>query len=341
MRGKARLGMGMKATKGKDRFNAAKFVFDKIVEGLKKGDAIWLKPWVDGAFLPCNAVTKRSYHGFNAFFLNWLAAEEKYSTARFLTFNQCKALGGHVRKGEHSTVIVWADRVHPFKRNANGEIEKDENGKPKHDTKRVIFVDRYFNVFNIDQCEGLPERLYKVEKFKNDPIEAAEAIVGGYRGAPNIEHGGEVACYVPSQDEIRIPKIECFKSSAEYYSTLFHEMIHSTGVPNRCARENFEKHHGEHYAFEELVAEIGAAILCNECGISTTVKNSAAYCKAWLKRIGDGEIGDKQMLSAFNKAWKAAQFVLGRNAKDEGGDAKDGAKDMKGEKGGNTFASAA
>lgn len=311
--------------KGKaERFNVARFVFDKIVEGLKNGEVMWHKPWVERQ-LPQNAVTKRPYHGFNAFFLNFISQTQGYKTSRYLTFNQCKALGGHVRKGEHSAMVVWADMLHPYKRDENGEIVKGEDGKSLRDMKKVFFCDRYFSVFNIDQCEGLPDRLFEVESFATEPIEEAAKIVKGYKGCPPIREGYDHCAYVPSRDRIEMPFINQFERADEYYSALFHEMIHSTGAKKRLDRDLSGIMGTPSYAFEELVAEIGAAILCNSCGITTTIENTTAYCQSWLKRIEEGEISDKKMLAAFNRAWKAANHILG--VKEKGGESDGDAAD--------------
>ena len=300
----------MSSEKNTKRFNAAHEVYERIVSALQSGVVIWKKPWVDGT-IPMNVVTKRAYKGFNTFVLNMLCIERGYATGRFLTFEQCNRLGGKVRKGEKSARVFWRDFVHPAKRDESGVVLKDEAGRVVRDTEKVIFVDRHYSVFNIAQCEGLPSEFFVTTRFDTKPIASAERIVHEYKDGPIISHGGGVAYYSPIRDTVCLPDIENFKSSEGYYGTLFHELVHSTGASSRLERDMTGTFGTSPYAFEELVAEIGSSILCNECGLLPYVEDAATYCDSWLKCFVDGTIKKKQMLSAFSKAWSAVKFIRG------------------------------
>ena len=301
----------MRREKKTKRFNAAHEVYERIVSALQSGVAIWMKPWVDGE-TPMNVVTKRAYNGFNTFALNMVCIERGYATGRFLTFEQCNRLGGKVRKGEKAERVFWRDYVHPAKRDDAGVVVKDEKGMVVKDTSIVIFVDRHYSVFNIDQCEGLPREFFVTKKFDTKPIASAERIVHGYKGGPSISHGGDVAYYSPASDTVCLPEMKNFKNGEGYYGTLFHELVHSTGASCRLKRDLTGAFGTSSYAFEELVAEIGASILCNECGLLPHVENAAAYCESWLQSFIDGTIKKQQMLSAFSKAWAAVKFMQRR-----------------------------
>lgn len=301
----------MSGEKNTKRFNAAHEVYERIVSALQSGVVIWKKPWVDGT-MPMNVVTKRAYRGFNTFVLNMVCIERGYATGRFVTFEQCNRLGGKVRKGEKSARVFWRDFVHPAKRDESGVVLKDEEGSVVRDTEKVIFVDRHYSVFNIAQCEGLPSEFFVTTRFDTKPIASAERIVHEYKDGPIISHGGGVAYYSPIRDTVCLPDIENFKSSEGYYGTLFHELVHSTGASSRLERDMTGTFGTAPYAFEELVAEIGSSILCNECGLLPYVEDAAAYCDSWLKCFVDGTLKKKQMLSAFSKAWAAVRFIRRR-----------------------------
>ena len=298
------------------RFSAAKVIFDTIVENLEKENIIWAKPWINSE-LPHNAVSKRPYGGFNAFLLNFITIDKGYKTSRFVTFKQAKEMGGSVRKGEKGYMIVFNEMRFAYAKDENGNVVKDENGKTKYDLTKKYFLSRYYIVFNIDQCENLPEKLYNVESFNTEIAPNAEAVLNNYEDCPPISYGGDMAAYSPSMDIIKMPYMEHFKTTEGYYSTLFHECIHSTGAKCRLNRPmSSKKENIEEYAKEELIAEIGAAILMNASGLNVEIEDKAAYCKSWLKAIK--EMKDGTLMGAFTKAWKAAEYVQGRTAENKG-----------------------
>jgi antirestriction protein ArdC len=273
--------------------NVYQIVTDRILTALSNGIVPWRKPWATHA--PKNLVSGREYRGVNVLLLS--AAH--YECAYWLTFNQARNLGGTVKKGERGTPIVYWKVSE--ERNGKGEMEKS-------------FLLRYFTVFNVNQCEGI-EAPPAVFRPAFNPIEECERIVTSYVDRPRIDHGGNVACYIPSLDRVQLPTREAFHSPAEYYSTLFHELAHSTGAASRLSRKgitdasSFASHA---YSFEELIAECASAFLCTEAGIAgSTIENSAAYIASWGKKLRSEP---RWIVQASAQAAKAADLVLGMAA---------------------------
>lgn len=273
-----------------------KIITDRILAQLDKGTIPWQKVWKE--YEPnANFLTKKPYRGCNVL----LTAFHEYSSRYFLTYNQCKQLGGNVKRGETGFPILFWNFV-----------KKEENG-----TKRSIPFMRYYTVFNIDQCEGC-EKINE-EKAKDETIrkqfqnEKCDEIIAKYTKTTGIKiktapHGISGARYYLNGDYIEIQDKKYFNSVEEYYASLFHEMVHSTGHKDRCNREM--KQDQEKYSKEELVAEIGAAFLCNLCGIDTeqTMDNSAGYIDFYKNLLkGDNKI----IVQASSRAQKAVDFVLG------------------------------
>ena len=285
-----------------EKLDAYAVLTSKILDALKNGDVPWRKPWLTGP--PKSLSTGKTYRGFNQLLLGFLGRE--HDTPFWGTFNQLSDLGGQVKKGEHSTpVSFWK------------ELEFEDEKAP--DGTKKIMMCRYYRAFNADQAswaKGEP-RLVKEWKEKQaqvgqaDPHERAEQLIADFPGAPAFEERGMVAFYAPSDDKVVIPKRELFESQAARYQTLFHEFIHSTGHPKRLNRfEISATPSREEYSKEELVAELGAAFLCNESGIEPRVEQSAAYCKSWLEKLTSDP---KILIGAASLAAKAADHFLGRN----------------------------
>ena len=300
----------------KEKKDVFQIVTEKIMQQLEKGVIPWRKPWKGGsAYMPKNFVTKKSYRGINPWLLAGTSFEKGYESPFWVTFKQAQALGGKVKKGEKGTLIVFWKWL--FKKVNGGTTDKIEGIEALETTQggapKKIPLLRYYYVFNVEQCEGF--EIPQVEKpqgkeFK--PIEQAEALVEGYKTKPEIKHAKQQAYYSPRLDYINMPKKESFDHVEEYYSTLFHELVHSTGHDSRLKREGFDEAHffGDVvYSKEELVAEFGASFLCGFAGIENqTVKNSSAYIKGWVTMLK----GDKRLLvMACAKAQKAVDYVLG------------------------------
>ena len=261
-------------------------VTDRIIETLESGVIPWQKPWTgikSGAY---NRVSKKPYSLLNQMLLQ--------HDGEYATFKQWQDLGGHVRKGEKSEIVVFW-KIQPI------EEEKEDGTK---EIKQIPLL-RYFNVFHISQVDGV-EPLQADDLNDIEPIEKAENILHDYWARENItvEHkAGDDAYYSPSRDLIRLPLFKQFTDVNEYYSTAFHESVHSTMKESRCNRAEDRK------GKEELVAEIGSASLMNIIGIETnkSFRNSSAYIQNWLSVLKNDV---KFIVSASSKAEKAVDYIL-------------------------------
>jgi antirestriction protein ArdC len=271
-------------------------ITSRIVAELERGVVPWRRPWA--AKLPVNLCTQKMYRGLNVLTLG----SQGYASRFWLTLRQANELGGRIRRGERSSPVVYW--------NIGEEKEYVTRDGESRVSKPVIL--RYSNVFNLTQTEGidLPESALQ-ETRTNDPIDECERVVAGMPGRPAIDSSNR-AWYAPARDVVGMPSIGLFRTSEEYYSTLFHELTHSTGHPSRIGREGVEQLQpfgSESYSREELVAEVGAAMLCGCAGIANrTVENSAAYLRGWIDRLkGDARL----IVGAASAAQKAADYILG------------------------------
>ncbi len=207
--------------------------------------------------------------------------------------------------------MLW--KVEDFKRSSE-DLDTDENDE----NHRRRFLLRYFRVFNLEQCE-LPQpaldKLPKTERHEHNPIEAAERIVAGMPNPPEIEYAGSRAFYSPLTDRITLPPRELFASAEEIYASLFHELGHASGARGRLNRRSIVEgapFGSATYGFEEIIAEMSAAYLCAEAGISPAViDNESAYIQNWLKALRDDR---RLVVHAAAQAQKAADYILGRTA---------------------------
>ena len=277
--------------------NVYEMVTNRIIEQLESGVIPWEKPWSDvrsGAF---NRVSKITYSLLNQMLLG--------KDGEWASFKQWTDLGGHIRKGEKSSIVVFW-KILPVE-----EVQEDGS---KLVTQIPLLI--YINVFHISQVDGV-EPLPKEELHDIEPIEKAESILQDYWTRENIkvEHiKGNKAFYSPMSDMIQLPLFEQFKDANEYYSTAFHESVHSTMKESRCNRAEERKNKlvafgSEEYSKEELVAELGSASLMNIIGIETkkSFKNSTAYIQSWI-RVLKNDV--KFIVSASSKAEKAVNYIL-------------------------------
>jgi antirestriction protein ArdC len=232
--------------------------------------------------------------------LNLKAMQCGYTANRWLTFNQARALGANVRRGEHGTEVVL------FKMLDVPETAKPVPAAPAEDDRKVIPLIRSFTVFNASQVDGLPEGLVPPPREVSDweGCEAAETLISA--SGASIQYGGSKAFYAPSMDLIQLPDRVSFVSSTAYYQVALHELSHWTGAPHRCNRPLLGRAHIESYAYEELVAELGSAFLCNHCGLPGVTQH-ASYIESWLKALRDDK---KLIFSAASLAQKAADFLI-------------------------------
>ena len=275
--------------------NVYEVITERILAQLESGVIPWRRPWEQVESK--NVATGKKYRGINAITL---------PGGFFGTFAQVKALGGHVKKGVHGFPVVFFS----FPSGKEGEEEHEEETEKKGRTAPII---RYYHVFRIEDCEGIDLTQFKAEEGNPSSIEAAEAIVMGMQSRPKIvEKSGKEAFYCPSTDTVQIPSRSQFPKIEEFYSTLFHELSHSTGHADRLGRKTLTElaaFGSANYGKEELVAEFGASFLCGEARIdNTTVKNSASYIDSWKKAI---KADSKLVLQAAGLGQKAADYILG------------------------------
>jgi antirestriction protein ArdC len=254
-------------------------VTERILRALRSGTAPWVKPW--GVPLPYNAATGRRYSGVNIILL-W---DTLHARPAWITWNQAKLLDAHVKKEEHATRIVYASTI--------TKVEEDE--------ERAIPFLKYYYVFNVEQVDGLPEHCYAVPK--ENAKDSVSAFLTG-TGA-NVRHGGTRAFYSPGDDLIQMPHPEHFVTAEHYDATLLHEHVHWTGHPSRLARDIGRRFGDSAYAFEELVAELGAAFLSAELGMPSELHH-ADYIGSWVKLLSDYE---RAIFSAARKATEAADYL--------------------------------
>jgi antirestriction protein ArdC len=279
-------------------------ITERIVSLLEKGCVPWQQPWSAEQGFPKNLVSQKEYRGVNPFLL----ASMGYTSPYFLSFKQAKELGGSPRKGEHGCPVVFWKQL---------EVA-DVAAK---DGKKKIPMLRYYTVFNVTQCDGIPTvKIPKGKAFNFDhkPIESAQRIVDAMPKRPEIKSGVGRAFYSPSSDFVGMPSLAEFRSPEDYHSVLFHELVHATGHASRLGRKCVTSSDGEWSAFgtapyarEELVAEMGAAFLAGHAGIiEQTILPTANYLASWIERLKDDP---KLIVQAAANAQRASDFILGKN----------------------------
>lgn len=292
-------------SKKTDKPNLYETITAKIVTALEDGVIPWAKPWDAVKYgVHRNAATNRAYRGLNIMLLNLVAMTQGYVDPRWLTFRNAETLGGNVRKGEKGvTVIFWKFLPKRGQVDDDGLIPEPEEDCGGQERKVIPFA-RAYTVFNAEQCEGLDlPTLEPVEAVEQETNELAEAILA----LPVIRYIGGRAFYSPSSDTITLPPRSAFENLDLFYGTAFHETVHWVGHPARLNR-TFGKRFGDRdYAFEELVAEIGAAFLGAHATIPFEEMRHPEYINSWLEILkGDS----KAIFTAAAKAQNAADFVL-------------------------------
>lgn len=269
-------------------------ITDKIIERLEQGTIPWRKPWAD-AGIPTNLVSKRPYRGINLMLL----AMQGYEYNVFLTSTQLKEIGGSIKPDEKPHLVVFY----------NYTAKEAEQGDEEAETKKRSIL-RYYTVFNIAQCDNIPEKL--IPTFSRDikPIVACEKVTEGMPNKPKLQHKEQRAFYDPLKDYVNMPKIQSFESNTAYYSTLFHELVHSTGHHSRLNRSGLiemSEFGSDPYSLEELVAEIGSCYLQSHVGITEELEQSAGYIQGWLDALKNDR---RFIFTASNAAQKAVDYIL-------------------------------
>jgi antirestriction protein ArdC len=279
-----------------------RMVTDRMMAALERGTVPWQKPWKARDGRPTSMTTGQPYRGVNVFLLGLAAAEEDYRSRYWGTYRQITQLGGQVRRGEHSTLVVFWKPVEIADRDPQtGEL-----------SAKQVPVLRYYRVFNATQADDLPDRFHAAPEH-DTRIRAPQAMLDGYLGAgPVLRHvAGDRAAYQPASDTIRLPLRPQFRSAEHYYATAFHEAAHSTGHPSRLDRPGiaaFDHFGSDRYAREELVAEMTSSVLCAEAGIDNPelFDNSAAYIAGWLSALNNDR---SLVIAAAAQAQRACDLI--------------------------------
>ena len=277
-------------------------ITDQIIELLEQGTVPWRQPW-NGNRFPKNARSNRAYSGINPFILNHTALKQGYIDNRWLTVRQANQLGGRIIKGEKATMVV-------FWKPAKSRDENAGAGEAAHAEKNIPVL-RYYNLFNVEQCQNLGlEPAAPPASGDHAPQQAAEQIVKSMPNPPKTIQGLK-ASYNYRADTVTIPPLHLFENAARYYSTYFHELVHSTRHPSRTGRDTKipTNQNDRRYSKEELIAEMGAAMLCGTAGLSDqTLSASAAYIKSWLENLQNDP---RMVIQAASKAQQAVNYILG------------------------------
>jgi antirestriction protein ArdC len=292
-----------RARTGQDRASLYQEITNKIIAELEAGRMPWVQPWGTSVAkaslaMPTNAATKRRYSGINVLILWGAVIERGFAGQRWLTFRQALSLGGHVRKGEKGTTVVYADRFVPDEERRRAEREGDE-------PEAIPFLKR-FTVFNTDQCTDLPTDLATAPPPVPEGLilPQAEALIAA--SGADFRIGGERAFYSPGADFIQVPRPEAYFEPINWHRTALHELGHWTGHPSRLARDLSGSFGSKRYGREELCAEMASAFVCASLGIVPTVRH-ADYLGAWLEILKED---NRAIIRAASAASKAADYLL-------------------------------
>jgi len=272
----------------------------RIVADLERGVRPWMKPWsathVSGPLLPLRH-NGTPYRGVNVLLLWGAGMAGGYTATTWMTFRQALELGGHVRKGERGSLVVYADRITKTEEGSNGE-----------DIERSIPFLKSYTVFNVEQMEDLPPQYRApapapvLPEFRHAK---AEQFIAATRAT--IRFGGNRAFYSPAMDFIQLPPPPSFRDMESFFGTALHELTHWSGASSRCARDLCTRFGSQAYAFEELIAELGAAFLCAELGVTPEVrKDHVAYLASWLQVLKQDK---RAIFTAASQAQRAADYL--------------------------------
>ncbi|MGH2984020.1 MAG: ArdC family protein [Solirubrobacterales bacterium] len=274
-------------------------ITEKIVKALEGGTVPWRRPWRDFG-MQRNLSSGRPYRGVNQLLTQLTQQARGYDSPLWLTYRGAERAGGNVRRGERGTLVVLWKRL----------LVKDE----ETDEKKLVWWIRPYTVFNLDQVDGVEPPASEDKRLEFDPIERCEQLLARMPSPPIVEHRPGGAFYIAASDTITLPPRESFYEVEGYYATRFHEAVHSTGHRSRLDRELAPKSDEQAYSREELIAELGAAMLCGTAGIAPQrLEQSAAYIGSWLRALRD----DKRMVvSASQHAQRAVDYVLDQRPQD-------------------------
>ncbi|NJL99971.1 MAG: DUF1738 domain-containing protein [Synechococcaceae cyanobacterium SM2_3_2] len=276
-------------------------ITDKLLTLMEKGTLPWQKPWFGNP--PRNLIGGNPYQGSNPLLLTVQMLADQHQDPYFIGYHQAKDQGWQVRKGSKASWILFAGT-------SSKEVENDQ-GEKQESRYRIHKWHAVYNIACIDDGDGGRQLQQWIEKYRTTSsiseakrVEEAEAFITS-TGA-RIQHGGDVACYSPASDRINLPAFSAFTSPEAYYATALHELTHWTGHPTRLNREMKGRYGSQSYAYEELIAELGSAFLCNDIGIQPQLEHHASYLDGWLSLLkGDA----KAFLKAATAASRATTFL--------------------------------
>jgi antirestriction protein ArdC len=284
-------------------------IVERIIEQLNQGVVPWKSPYFSTVGFPKNFATQKEYRGINVLLLG----SQRFTSPYFMTFLQAKELGGTVRKGERGHLVV-----------KYGTYLKEDEHTQEDDPAKLRGYFKGYTVFHSSQIDGIdfPEPAALPELTTTEKTDRARAIIDAMPQRPPIMEGSAVPCYRPATDSVHMPAIGYFTSEEAYYSTLFHELAHSSGHSSRLARKSLMENKGfdatgstsrKVYAEEELVAEMAASFLNAHAGIiEEEIENSAAYLQSWINAL-QGKDAKAWIIRAASQGQKAADFILGRD----------------------------
>ncbi|MGV2497488.1 ArdC family protein [Pelagerythrobacter aerophilus] len=292
----------MKAKTKSSRQSLYAEVTERVIAQLEEGRLPWVQPWnaaACGCAMPENVISGRRYSGINVLILWAAVIEGGYASQRWLTYRQAQAAGGHVRKGERGTVVCYADRFTP---RAEAQQAQDE----EREARTIAFLKR-FTVFNVEQCEDLPEELTRTVEppfAEADILPQVKALIDA--SGADLRIGGGEAYYSPVQDYVAVPPVQAFHAPIDWHRTALHELGHWTGHTSRLNRDQAGRFGSSAYAREELVAEMASAFACASLSIEPTVRH-CDYIGSWLAVLREDE---KAIFRAASAASKAADYLL-------------------------------
>ena len=278
-------------------------VTERILADLAQGVRPWMKPWsaanTEGKIARPLRFNGTPYRGMNVLLLWGEAMDRGYQASIWMTYKQAQELGGRVRKGETGSLVVYADR-----------FTKTETGDKGQEIEREIPFMKGYTVFNVEQIDGLPSQYQQAPCPAPEPLQFIQQAEAFFKATgARFQHGGNRAFYAPARDFIQLPPAEAFKDPESYAATKAHELIHWTGHESRNAREFGKRFGDDAYAFEELVAELGAAFLCADLGITPEIRDDhAAYLGHWLQVLKQDK---RAIFSAASHAQRAADYLQG------------------------------
>ena len=303
-------------------------ITDQVIKGLEEGGHEWFQSWAGNTdTMTISHTTGKIYKGINQMLLSMSMYLNNYSSREFITFNQAKNLGGKVKKGSVSDIVVrWNVSYYVDDKNKKGKkiylkgTKLEEliipKGYTQKDVKKFNSV-RYFRVFNLDCVEGIEDK-HNIEKVIKgsifEPIKEADSVYDNMRKKPTLEHRDNIGChYKPSQHLINMSSPDTFISSDDYYKVFFHELTHSTGHKDLLNRKTLNTINANKtkYSQEELVAELGAMFLTNILGLEPkdNDKNSQAYINGWIKHLKNHP---KEIVYASSQAQKSVEYILNK-----------------------------